>query len=245
MRHWRKEMGPAHRCRALPQRCMHVRISKNRGRREENVHRHTNSAGFGLASWWRWRGGDPKGLERVVLGAILDQVFSPETLAFLNRKVNEALAAATIPPADDLRKKRQAELAHARKEQENIEAAIRQGIITPTTKRMLLETETRIAHLEAALSPEPNRKVLFLPGAVEMCLRDLRGTLGTDPDYARGLLVKLIDSITLRKEGDRLFADVRGNITGLLGLDSEYDNHGAGRGILSLSPRPRAVRIVA
>jgi len=43
-----------------------------------------------------------------------------------------------------------------------------------------------------------------------MCLRDLRGTLGTDPDYARGLLAKLIDSITLRKKG---------------GLGSEYDNH--------------------
>jgi len=218
MRHWRKEMGPTHRCRALPQRCTNVRISKNRGRREETSIATQIRAGFGLASWWRWRGGDPKRLERVVLGAILDQVFSPETLAFLNRKVNEALAAATIP-ADDLRKKRQAELAHARKEQENIEAAIRQGIITPTTKRMLLETEARIAHLGAALRPEPNRKVLFLPSAVEMCLRDLRGTLGTDPDYARGLLAKLIDSITLRKEGDRLFADVRGNITGLLGLD--------------------------
>lgn len=147
------------------------------------------------------------------------------------RGVHEALASATIP-ADDLRKKREAELAQARKEQENIEAAIRQGIITPTTKRMLLETEARIAHLEAALRAEPNRKVAFLPSAVEMCLRDLRGTLGTDPDYARGLLAKLIDSITLRKEGARLFADVRGNITGLLGLDAEYDNRGAGRAFL-------------
>ena len=144
---------------------------------------------------------------------------------------SRALASATIP-ADDLRKKREAELAQARKEQENIEAAIRQGIITPTTKRMLLETEARIAHLEAALRAEPNRKVAFLPSAVEMCLRDLRGTLGTDPDYARGLLAKLIDSITLRKEGARLFADVRGNITGLLGLDAEYDNRGAGRAFL-------------
>ena len=98
---------------------------------------------------------------------------------------------------------------------------------------MLLETEARVAHLEAALRSEPNRKVSLLPSAVEMCLRDLGGTLGTDPDYARSLLAKLIDSITLRKEGARLFADVRGAIAGLLSLDSEYDNHGAGRGISS------------
>jgi hypothetical protein len=84
-----------------------------------------------------------------------------------------------------------------------------------------------------------------LTSAVEMCLRDLRGTLETDPDYARGLLAKLIDSITLRKEGDRLFADVRGNITGLLGLDSEYDNRGAGSPSLTLATLPPGDRIVA
>lgn len=62
-------------------------------------------------------------LERIVLDAIFEEVFSPETLAYLSAKVNEALASAAMP-ADGLRKKQRAELAQARKELENIQAAI-------------------------------------------------------------------------------------------------------------------------
>ena len=69
----------------------------------------------------------------MVLKAIFEEVFAPETLVYLSRKVNEAIANASMP-ANDLRKKRQAVLARARKELENIQAAIRQGILTPTTR---------------------------------------------------------------------------------------------------------------
>ena len=68
--------------------------------------------------------------------------------------MNEAIANASMP-ADDLRKKRKAELAQARKELENIQTAIRRGILTPTTRDMLTETEERIARLEAR---RPHRK---------------------------------------------------------------------------------------
>jgi hypothetical protein len=54
-----------------------------------------------------------------VLDAIFEEVFSPEALAYLSAKVNEALANASVP-ADEQRKKRKAELTQARKELENI-----------------------------------------------------------------------------------------------------------------------------
>jgi hypothetical protein len=42
-------------------------------------------------------------LDQVVLKAIFDEVFAPETLAYLSTKVNEAITNASMP-AGDLRK---------------------------------------------------------------------------------------------------------------------------------------------
>ncbi len=113
-------------------------------------------------------------LEKVVLNAIFEEVFTAETLAYLSQKVNEAIANASMA-ANDLRKKRQAELAEARKELDNIRSAIRQGIFTSTTREMLTETEERIARLEASLhAPARQRNVVYLPSLVKACLRDLK-----------------------------------------------------------------------
>jgi hypothetical protein len=96
---------------------------------------------------------------------------------------------------------------------------------------MMEEAERRVAELESVLhSPPPKSKVTFLPSVVEMYLRDFKGTLGKDTDKARGLLAKMIGHVTLRRHGDHLVAELRGNLTGLLDLD-DCDNSGAGRGI--------------
>ena len=177
-------------------------------------------------------------LEQVVLKAIFDEVFAPETLAYLSTKVNEAIANASMP-ADDLRKKRKAELAQARKELENIQTAIRQGILTPTTRDMLTETEERIARLEAALGvPAEKPKVVYLPSIVEGCLHDLKGSVETDPDHARALIAKLIGKITLRRKDGHLWAEMRGNIARLLEIEVPVGNGGAG------SPSPSLAHIV-
>ena len=76
-------------------------------------------------------------------------------------------------------------------------------------------------------------------------MTDLRATLGRDNDRARKALSKLVSQVVLRRNGDRPMAEVQGNVKALLDLDERFGNVGAGRGILSLSPRPRAVRIVA
>lgn len=177
-------------------------------------------------------------LEEVILRMVFDEVFSPDTLAYVSRKVNEALArrgAPQKPTADGYaseRKRAAGQLSRARCELDNIKGAILLGVVTPTTKQMLEETERRIAELEAALrAPAAPHRVTILPSVVKEYLRDLKGTLGRDTERARTLLAKLIGHVTLRRDGERLVAELRGNLPGLLGIDEGLDNPGAGRGI--------------
>jgi hypothetical protein len=69
---------------------------------------------------------------------------------------------------------------------------------------------------------------------VEACLRDLKGSVETDPDHARTPIGKLISRTTLRRKDGHLWAEMRGNIARLLEVDDQVGNGGAGRGIWSL-----------
>src|SRR5205807_5949094 len=145
-------------------------------------------------------------LEDTLLRLIFDEVFSDETVAYVARKVNEALARRADPPSVT-RKRKEAELAKARTQLENIKAAILEGIRTPSTKEMLEAAERRVAELEAdLLAPAAKSKIAVLPSLVEMYLNDLRGSLGRDTERARDLLVKLVGQITLRRDGNGLVA---------------------------------------
>lgn len=95
---------------------------------------------------------------------------------------------------------------------------------------MLEDTERRLERLEAALrSPRP-QKLVALPTVIEGYLQDLRETLDSDTDRARVLLRKLVGKVVLRRDGERLIADLMGNLPGLLNLDErEFGNPGAGR----------------
>ena len=54
-----------------------------------------------------------------------------------------------------------------------------------------------------------------------------------DTDRARRLLAKMLGKVTLRRDGARLLADVKGNFPGLLDVDEAvFGRAGAGRGIL-------------
>ncbi len=93
---------------------------------------------------------------------------------------------------------------------------------------MLEECERRTGELETAARAEPpaRAKVVALSHVVATYLDDFRGK---DTDRARGLLAKLIGHITLRRRDDRLVAEVRGNLPGLLGLEGVCGKYGAGR----------------
>jgi len=129
---------------------------------------------------------------------------------------------------------RQGELARAWAELEHVKEAIRQGILTPTTKAMLEEAEHRVAERETALAAalETPAKIQSPSASIGRYLEDLHGALETNTDRARRLLSKILGKVTLHRDGDRLAAEVKGDLPGLLDVDEEmFGRASAGRGI--------------
>lgn len=173
-------------------------------------------------------------LEERLLEMIFGDVFAPDVVAYVTRQVERAIAELRAAP-DERRQVVEAELARARTELTHIANAIRQGIVTPTTRTMLEQAERRIAKLEADLRAPPLEPPALPPlkEAVEGYLQNLRETMATDVTAAREMLAQGIGTITLRPAGGQLVAEMRGNLVGLLGLTNgaAYANDGAGRGI--------------
>ncbi len=170
-------------------------------------------------------------LEDRVIHLVFEQVFAADAVEYVTAHVNETIRHLSAPRAD-LRRQRERELAQARRELENVLAAIRAGLATLATKALLEECERRVAELEAVLAvPEVMPRLDVLPQRVERYLRDLRGTLNTDTAAARRLLSSLLEPIRLRPVGRQLAGELRGNLAFLLGEDRVFANSGAGRGI--------------
>ncbi len=183
----------------------------------------------------------------VVPGVIEREVFSPEYLAYLTRRVNDALSR--LGTENTLgRRVLETELRDAEKELENIKIAIRRGIITDTTKAMLEDAERKVqttrAKMTVAAQPEMAASVRALPFLIDTYLKDLRSVLYRDTDRARLMLSKLVGEIILRPEEDGLVAEIRGNAGALLDVESGSPN-GAGSGIPHLPTWHLAMRAVA
>jgi hypothetical protein len=171
-------------------------------------------------------------LEERILRAVEERVFSPEAVAYLTRQTNAALQRLVRQrlTADGRRQGLETNLAQARAELGNVTAAIRQGIITPTTRAMLEDAEARVTRLEASLAdlPDlPTKAAAVIPTVIAAYLKDLRRVLGPDTERARGILRNLLGEITLQPDDRGLVAVLRGNVPGILGLP--FYNHGAGR----------------
>ncbi len=169
-------------------------------------------------------------LETRLLRLIGQEIFSPQAVEYLTRRVNEALARTRPSRRPSIQK----DLEQARLEREHIKTAIRAGVLTLTTKAMLEEAEGQVARLEAALNAPDMvlRNISVLPRLVEGYLRNLREVMGKDPAHARSILRRLIGEVTLKPNSKGLMAVVRGNLAGILDLSPEVcDTIGAGRGI--------------
>jgi hypothetical protein len=118
---------------------------------------------------------------------------------------------------------------------ENIKSAIRQDVVTATTREMLEEAEARVATLEASIRTQSKPKVVSPSSAVTRHITDLKATLGRDNARARKALSRLVNQVVLRRHGDRLMAEVQGNLKALLDLDERFGNAGAGSPTLSLA----------
>ncbi len=169
-------------------------------------------------------------LEGKLLRVIEKEILNPEAIAYLTQRINERLRQGTSAhkPAA------QRELKAAREELEHIKDAIRQGIISPTTRSMLAEAEVKIARLEAALRvPDVlAHRVSVLPQLVEHHIRNLHHVMAKEPEQARTILRKLVGEVTLKPNRRGLLAVLRGNVSGILDLSPDIcDTIGAGRGI--------------
>ncbi len=191
-------------------------------------------------------------VEENLTDCIFKELFSAETVAYLTRQVDEAMARLSTNP-DEQRHRLEADVRKAKMELDNVLTAIRQGLTTPATRGLLLECEQRVTSLEAALRelPKEPRRLVPLPSVVESYLRQLRETMGTDVERARALLAKLIGPVILRREGPHLVAEIQGNLEALLGLDDPAavslcgGNHGAGSPSQALASMPPDDIIVA
>jgi site-specific DNA recombinase len=179
-------------------------------------------------------------VEREILAYVFGDMFAPHRVAYLERAVDAALKRA-LDRSTDTAAERETALRQARRELDNIAAAIRAGVITPTTKTMLEDAERRVAALEQAVrnAHRPAVPVVPVRTVVERYLRDLRGLLSTNVDEARRLLSLALDKIVLRTEGGHVVARITGKMSGLLtlgGLDV-VASVGAGRGIWKIPLR--------
>lgn len=172
-------------------------------------------------------------LEAKVLAYVFGDLFAPHRLAYLTRAVDAARARVT-EQASDTTAQREKALREARRELENIAAAIRQGIITPTTRQMLEDAERHVAALEQAVREAKFRRApaVSVGAEVERYLTDRRATLSGNVDEARRMLSLAVERIVLRCEGRRVVARVTGNLAGMFALEPGLcASVGAGRGI--------------
>ena len=166
---------------------------------------------------------------------VFGDLFAPHRLAHLTRAVDAAIREGTRRSTEDLTR-REAELREARRRLDNIADAIAEGIRTPTTLARLQEAERQVAACEGAVREAKQHRapVVVVKTSINCYLADLRATLATDIDEARRLLARGFGRILLRRDEDgRLWADVHGNLAGLLDLDEGAD------GLLELVPEER------
>lgn len=173
-------------------------------------------------------------LEERLLGVIQQELFTPEAIAYLTERVNEALRRLRQGKLKDAAHRRalELELFEALKERKHIQDAIRQGLIGDITREVLEEVEGRIERLRAQLNVPSGGLVAatVLPQPIETRLRELGQVLGQDTDRARELLRDLLGKVTIRPTNEGLVAELRGNVEGLLSLEKTLvtDNHGSG-----------------
>ena len=161
-------------------------------------------------------------LEERLLASLYEAVFTPEAIAYLRARVDEALQRLMRQRAESSDKKDlERQIAQAAKEQEHIKEAIRRGLIGDITREMLKDVEVRIRELRAQLeTPAFDEIPAFnLREVVESKLKDLASLLGRDVERSRALLRELLGEVLLQPTAEGVVAELRGNVEGLLPLE--------------------------
>ncbi len=167
-------------------------------------------------------------VEDLLLESIKHDLFTPEAVELFVKETTRLLGdeRARRQPNQEATRRR---LAEVETEIENIVAAIKAGILTPTTKTELEKAEAERAELERTLSIDASILEFIpkvLPDAVERfqsLVADFENVAMRDVSRARTQIKKLIGgSVTLHPtEEGHLEAEMRGDYAGLIRLIEE------------------------
>lgn len=178
--------------------------------------------------------------ESLLLAAIQQDLFTEEGYAVVRQEVARLLAERRRNRQPDLAKSK-ARLAQVDKEIANLMDAIKQGLLTATTKAELLKLEQEQQRLSETISrgrDKADRVADFVPdllGRFKSALADLANVTQHSVDKARGLLKELMgESIYLYPTTDGqdryLTAEVSGDYAGLYRLVTGKNKFGGGEG---------------
>jgi hypothetical protein len=179
-------------------------------------------------------------VEGLLLDAIQRDLFTEEGQALFKQETAKLLVEHRRAQKPDLRQAN-ARLQEVEREIANLLAAIKQGILTPTTKRELEKAEAeRTKLLQTVQGEQKNvaKVAAFLPTAIgrfKALIDDLANVTQLQVDRARGLLrVLLGKEIVLHPTADGsaryLTAEVSGDYAGLLRLVMGQNKFGGGQG---------------
>jgi len=148
--------------------------------------------------------------EAALLSGIKEQLLSEAAFQRFQRRVAAALKSAA-PNLDAMKRK----LADSERERDNVMAAIRAGIITPTTKADMVRAERQVATAIAELE----RMRGFQPAQMLPRARDeWRKIVDTLENYARNVpaaraaLRKMLgDQVTIKEKAGDLYAEIAGS----------------------------------
>lgn len=159
-------------------------------------------------------------LEPALLSGIQDQLLTEAAMARMTRAVTDALKRAA-PSADDSRKR----LAEAERVHANIMAALRAGIITPSTRAELIAAEEAVAAARAELEARTSAPTQLLPRARESWRRivaDLADYARDIPAARQAIRDLLGESMVLKNENGAVFVEAapsRINVVAGAGFD--------------------------
>ncbi|MGF7229718.1 MAG: recombinase family protein [Candidatus Saccharibacteria bacterium] len=150
----------------------------------------------------------PRVVEHALLATIREELLTDAAFQRLQRAVSAALKRAQ-PDTDAMQRR----LANADRVKDNILAALRAGIITPSTRAELLDAESAVAsaqaELVAARAQQPAQVIPRLRERWRAIVADL-GNVARNIPAARAAIRELLgDRITLaRNENGDLFAEI-------------------------------------
>ena len=179
-------------------------------------------------------------IETRLLHAIAKDLFSEEGQALFVKETTRLLTEQRRTPKPDTQAAAQ-RLHVVECEIENLMNAIRQGILTPTTKAALEHAEAeRITLIETVQGPQPKdvKVKAFLPSAVtrlKALVDDLAHVTQPQVDKARAVLRTMLGKeIILHPTADGetryLTAELTGDYAGLLRLETGQNKCGGGQG---------------